>query len=98
VNRITAFAFGLAIAACPLTTAETKRETMGRKVRTAIAEFQGTVRLYAKNLDTGEMYGSVKTKRSAPPAPSSCPSWWRSFARLPTAMRTGMRRNASGRG
>lgn len=37
--------------------AETRRETMDRKVRAAIAGFQGAVRLYAKNLDTGESYG-----------------------------------------
>jgi len=30
---------------------------MDRKVRAAIAGFQGTVRLYARNLHTGETYG-----------------------------------------
>jgi len=57
VNRTTALAVLLATAACQLTAAETKRETMDRKVRAAIAGFQGTVRLYARNLDTGETYG-----------------------------------------
>jgi beta-lactamase class A len=37
--------------------AETKREAMDRTVRAQIAEFKGTVRLYAKNLGTGETYG-----------------------------------------
>ena len=47
----------LATAVFQLTAAETKRETMDRRVRAAIAGFQGTVRLYARNLDTGETYG-----------------------------------------
>lgn len=47
----------LATAAFQLTAAESKRETMDRLVRTAIASFQGTVRLYARNLDNGETYG-----------------------------------------
>jgi beta-lactamase class A len=57
VNRTTALAVLLATAAFQLTAAETRRETMDRRVRTAIAGFQGTIRLYAKNLDTGETYG-----------------------------------------
>ena len=57
VNRTTAFALLLAAAAGPFAAAQTRRETMDRKVRAAIAEFQGTVRLYARNLDTGETYG-----------------------------------------
>ena len=57
VNRTTALAVLLATVPCQLTAAETKRETMDRRVRAAIAGFQGTVRLYAKNLATGETYG-----------------------------------------
>jgi len=57
VNRTTALAVLLTATAWQLAAAETKRETMDRGVRTAIAEFQGTVRLYARNLDTGETYG-----------------------------------------
>jgi len=57
VNRTTALAVLLATAAFQLNAADTKRETMDRRVRAAIAGFQGTVRLYAKNLDTGETYG-----------------------------------------
>jgi beta-lactamase class A len=57
VNRTTALAVLLATAAGHLTAAETKRETMDRRVRAAIAGFQGTVRLYARNLDTSETYG-----------------------------------------
>lgn len=47
----------LAAAAGQFAAAETKRETMDRRVRAAISGFQGTVRLYARNLDTGETYG-----------------------------------------
>jgi hypothetical protein len=36
---------------------------MDRRVRAAIAGFQGTVRLYAKNLDTGETYGIGKNDK-----------------------------------
>jgi beta-lactamase class A len=45
------------LAVCAVAGAETKREAMDRAVRAQIAEFQGTVRLYAKNLGTGETYG-----------------------------------------
>src|ERR1039458_10312997 len=91
VNRTTALAVLLATAAGHLTAAETKRETMDRRVRAAIAGFQGTVRLYARNLDTGETTASAKTKRSAPRAPSSCPSWRRSSAQSPRAARVGIK-------
>jgi beta-lactamase class A len=37
--------------------ARTRREAMDRQVRSAISGFQGSVKLYAKNLDTGETYG-----------------------------------------
>ena len=57
VNRTTASAVLLATAVFQLTAAETKRERMDRQVRAAIAGFKGTVRLYAKNLDSGETYG-----------------------------------------
>jgi len=57
VNRTTALAVLLAASAGQFAAAETKRETMDRKVRAAISGFQGTVRLYARNLDTGESYG-----------------------------------------
>jgi beta-lactamase class A len=36
---------------------------MDRKVRAAIAGFQGTVRLYARNLDTGETYGAGENEK-----------------------------------
>ena len=36
---------------------------MGHRVRAAIAKFQGTVSLYAKNLDTGESYGIRENQR-----------------------------------
>ena len=57
MHRTTALAVLLATAAGQPAAAGTKRETMDRGVRAAIAEFQGTVRLYAWNLDTGETYG-----------------------------------------
>jgi beta-lactamase class A len=63
VNRTTALAVLLATAACQLTTAETKRETIDRRVRAAIAGFRGTVRLYARNLDTGATYGISENKK-----------------------------------
>lgn len=50
-------------AACSLRAAETKRETMDRQVRAAIAGFQGTVRLYAKNLDNGQTYGIGESEK-----------------------------------
>lgn len=34
-----------------------RRRTMDREAREAIQKFKGTVRLYARNLDTGESYG-----------------------------------------
>ena len=47
----------LAIATIPCAAAETRREKMDRLVRAEVAGFQGTVHLYARNLDTGEAYG-----------------------------------------
>ena len=52
-----AYLFLTCLALCPPAPAETKREAMDRAVRARIAAFQGTVRLYAKNLATGEAYG-----------------------------------------
>jgi beta-lactamase class A len=57
MNRTTYWAILIAVAACRLTAAGTKHDTMDREVRAAIAAFQGTVRLYARNLDTGDQYG-----------------------------------------
>ena len=57
VHRSIVVAVLLAIGAGQFAAAETKRETMDRRVRAAISGFQGTVRLFAKNLDTGETYG-----------------------------------------
>lgn len=87
VNRTTALAVLFATAVFQLTAAETKRETMDRRVRAAIAGFQGTVRLYAKNLDTGETYGIGENEKVR----TSCPSWWRYSAQSPPAVRIGMR-------
>jgi beta-lactamase class A len=47
----------LAILAAGPTSAQTRREAMDRKVHSAIGAVQGTVCLFAKNLDTGETYG-----------------------------------------
>ena len=64
MKRKTALAALLAVAAaCSLRAAETKRETMDRQVRAAIAGFQGTVRLYAKNLDNGQTYGIGESEK-----------------------------------
>ena len=57
VNRTTALFVLLWTVPCQFAAEVTKRETMDRKVHDAISGFQGTVRLYAKNLDTGETYG-----------------------------------------
>lgn len=47
----------LLLAGCVIAGAQTRREAMDREVRAAIQGFQGTVKLYARNLDTGETYG-----------------------------------------
>lgn len=45
------------------TGAAARREQMDRRIQAAIAGFPGTVSLFAKNLDTGEMYGIGEDER-----------------------------------
>ncbi len=45
------------------TAAETRRERMDARIRAAIAAFQGSVSLYAKNLSTSESYGIREDER-----------------------------------
>lgn len=63
MNPNTAFALLLAVTAGQLAAADTNREIMEREIRAAISGFQGTVRLYAKDLDTGQTYGVGENER-----------------------------------
>ena len=63
MNRTTAFALLLAVTAGKFAAAETNREIMDRKILSEISGFHGTVRLYAKDLDTGQTYGVGENER-----------------------------------